>query len=271
MFRHFDSASVVKGFVGEPPKSAWVIGYPLLERIHYLLAADYDVYGNIGHQLNSRLYMDYLRAEGEFNFLVLLPRASRITTRDLWYRGAGERARQQVYGGPGTTLNADSGIAFHTDDPRRELMLKLRDRLAPALSDTLDWRHDTPPASQPALAALARLQGASLQWMPEFAVLVVSATDGRTRQYSLMRDTGHASVSNLLDEKVELLPDENALTLTRGIVGPTRMSTTASMKPRCRPSCKASGACVRRPTTVCWPRAGRCAAPTRASGPSAMP
>ena len=40
VFRHFDSASVVKGLVGEPPKTAWVIGYPLLERIHYLLVAD---------------------------------------------------------------------------------------------------------------------------------------------------------------------------------------------------------------------------------------
>lgn len=219
VFRHFDSASVVKGFVGEPPKSAWVIGYPLLERIHYLLAADYDVYGNIGHQLNSRLYMDYLRAEGEFNFLVLLPRDARVPTRDLWYRGAGQRARQQVYGGPGTTLDADSGIRFRTDDPRRELMVKLRDRLAPVLSTTLDWRRDTPRAWQSALGELAALQGASLQWLPEFAVLVVSAADGRTQQYSLMRDTGHASVSNLLDEKVELLPDENALTLTRGIVG----------------------------------------------------
>ena len=69
IFRHFDSASVVKGMVGGSPKTAWVIGYPLLERIHYLLVADYDVYGNVGHQLNSRLYMDFLRMEGEFNFL----------------------------------------------------------------------------------------------------------------------------------------------------------------------------------------------------------
>ncbi len=72
VFRHYDSASVVKGMVGESPKTAWVIGYPLLERIHYLLVANYDVYGNIGHQLNSRLYMDFLRMEGEFNFIIML-------------------------------------------------------------------------------------------------------------------------------------------------------------------------------------------------------
>ena len=37
IFRHFDSASVVQGFVGAPPKTAWVIDYPLFERIYYLL------------------------------------------------------------------------------------------------------------------------------------------------------------------------------------------------------------------------------------------
>ncbi|MCU0922989.1 MAG: fatty acid cis/trans isomerase [Burkholderiaceae bacterium] len=71
IFRHFDSASVVQGFVGAPPKTAWVIDYPLFERIFYLLVSGYDVYGNVGHQLNSRLYMDFMRMEGEFNFLVL--------------------------------------------------------------------------------------------------------------------------------------------------------------------------------------------------------
>jgi hypothetical protein len=77
VFRHFDSASVVKGLVGEPPETAWVIGYPLFERIYYLLVAGYDPYGNIGHQLNSRLYMDFLRMEGESNFLTFLPKATR--------------------------------------------------------------------------------------------------------------------------------------------------------------------------------------------------
>ena len=73
VFRHFDSASVVKGLVGQQPSTMWVIDYSLLERIHYLLVAGFDVYGNVGHQLESRLYMDFLRMEGEQNFLLLLP------------------------------------------------------------------------------------------------------------------------------------------------------------------------------------------------------
>ncbi|PMK00536.1 fatty acid cis/trans isomerase, partial [Vibrio sp. 10N.261.55.A7] len=54
IFRHFDSASVVQGLVGTPPKTAWVLDYALLERIHYLLVAGFDVYGNFGHQLITR-------------------------------------------------------------------------------------------------------------------------------------------------------------------------------------------------------------------------
>ncbi|TMP77078.1 9-hexadecenoic acid cis-trans isomerase, partial [Pseudoalteromonas phenolica] len=77
IFRHFDSATVVKGFIGQPPKTAWVLDYALFERIHYLLVAGFDVYGNIGHQLITRLYMDFLRLEGEQNFLNLLPLSHR--------------------------------------------------------------------------------------------------------------------------------------------------------------------------------------------------
>ncbi|HHQ14275.1 MAG TPA: hypothetical protein ENK16_04560, partial [Chromatiales bacterium] len=49
VFRHFDSAAVEYGFVGDYPETAWMIDYPLFERIHYLLVAGFDVYGNVGH------------------------------------------------------------------------------------------------------------------------------------------------------------------------------------------------------------------------------
>ena len=58
VYRHFDSASVHKGVLGNLPKTMWVIDYPLFERIYYALVAGFDVYGNAGHQLAVRLYMD---------------------------------------------------------------------------------------------------------------------------------------------------------------------------------------------------------------------
>ena len=45
VFRHFDSATVEQGLLGTAPKTAWLIGYSVLERIHYLLVAGYDVSG----------------------------------------------------------------------------------------------------------------------------------------------------------------------------------------------------------------------------------
>jgi hypothetical protein len=64
VFRHFDSASVSFGLLGDQPETAWVIDYPTLERIHYLLVAGFNVFCNFGHQLDTRLYMDFLRMEG---------------------------------------------------------------------------------------------------------------------------------------------------------------------------------------------------------------
>lgn len=219
VFRHFDSATVVKGFVGAPPKTAWVIGYPLLERIHYLLVANYDVYGNLGHQLNSRLYMDYLRAEGEFNFIALLPKAARIPTRDFWYRGAGQGAREQVYGGPGTTLELESGIAYKTADPQLELYGLLKARLAPVLERRYELSGHAPAALQAPLKELAAVQGAALQWLPEQALLQVDQPDGAAATFSLVRNTAHASVSHLLGERLELLPQEHTLTVVPGVLG----------------------------------------------------
>lgn len=219
VFRHFDSASVVKGFTGGTPKTAWVIGYPLLERIHYLLVANYDVYGNLGHQTNSRLYMDYLRAEGEFNFLAFLPKAQRIPVRDYWYRNVDENTRLQVYGGPATTLDLESGVRYKTQDARLELMQLLRQRLAPTASTRLLWQQRTPEALKPLLQPLSSLRGAALQWLPETTMLVVEQADGKRLNYTLLRNTAHASVTHLLGENLELLPEENTLSLLPGIVG----------------------------------------------------
>jgi hypothetical protein len=116
VFRHFDSASVHKGVLGELPKTMWVIDYPLLERIYYALVAGFDVYGTAGHQLSVRLYMDALRVEGESNFLEFLPASERKEIMQSWYKGVDLK---KVYHYP-TPMPA--GIDFSSDDPKREFM-----------------------------------------------------------------------------------------------------------------------------------------------------
>jgi len=85
IYRHFDSASVHKGVLGELPRTAWVVDYPQFERIYYTLVAGYDVFGNLSHQTNVRRYADFLRMEGELNFISFLPKNSRMKMLKSWY------------------------------------------------------------------------------------------------------------------------------------------------------------------------------------------
>jgi len=218
IFRHFDSASVVQGFVGAPPKTAWVINYPLFERIFYLLVSGYDVYGNVGHQLNSRLYMDFMRMEGEFNFLVFLPQRVRESTALFWYRGATGEAREYVYG-KNAYLDVESAVLFRSDDPQRELYQLLGRRLAPVLDQRFDLAGVDDARLRAELQSLAAVKGASLSWLPEMSVLRIDGLAGGPRHFTLLRNTAHANVAHLARETSELLPDENTLTVVPGFIG----------------------------------------------------
>ncbi|HRF73438.1 MAG TPA: fatty acid cis/trans isomerase [Accumulibacter sp.] len=218
VFRHFDNASVVKGLVGGPPKTAWVIGYGLLERIHYLLVAGYDVYGNVGHQLLSRLYMDFLRMEGEFNFIAYLPRDDRKAVRDFWYRGASQEVKDHVYGTL-ASFDVQTGIRYRTDDPQQELYSMLQSRLAPVLEHQYDLSQVADAALRKDLAALAALRGAALSWIPEVVFVRLEDPPRPPRYFTLLRNTGHRSVSSLLQEGRELLPAENTMTVVPGFIG----------------------------------------------------
>ncbi len=219
IFRHFDSATVVKGFVGDVPKTAWLIEYPLLERIHYLLVAGYDVYGNVGHQLNSRLYMDFLRMEGEFNFLTLLPAEVRIPERDYWYRGAKRSVKEYIYG-KRINFDVDSGIPFSTGDPKAELFDLLRGHLGPALDGTLNFDIGEDAFVTEQLAQLAAIQGESLNWLPESGFLTITGMPGGgNAQFTLVRNTGHSNVSHVFSEQRQILPEENTLTVVAGLLG----------------------------------------------------
>ena len=216
VFRHFDSATVVKGLVGEPPKTAWVIGYPLFERIYYLLVAGYDVYGNAGHQLNSRLYMDFLRMEGEFNFLVLLPEKARHSTAEYWYRGAPKEVTDYVYGRD-AHFNRPSGLTYRTSDPQRELYDMLSARVAPVAAKRFDLSTVADPALRRDLQALSSVRGASLAWMPEVVFLRIEQPAASPQYFSVLRNTAHKNVAHLFKE--ELLPGENTLTVVPGFLG----------------------------------------------------
>ena len=118
IYRHFDSASVHKGVLGNVPRTMWVIDYAQFERIYYNLVAGYDVFGNVSHQTNIRRYMDFLRIEGELNFLDYMPKEKRLKILQSWYIGD-DNVDNMKY------LNLDqipSKFSYKTEYPKHEFI-----------------------------------------------------------------------------------------------------------------------------------------------------
>jgi hypothetical protein len=116
IYRHFDSASVHKGVLGNLPKTMWVLDYPLLERIYYGLVAGFDVYGTAAHQLSIRRYTDALRVEGESSFLDFMPPEKRQELMQSWNKGVDLKDINYYP----SILPAK--IPFATAEPKREFM-----------------------------------------------------------------------------------------------------------------------------------------------------
>jgi hypothetical protein len=237
VFRHFDSASVVRGFVGAPPKTAWLIGYPLFERIHYLLVAGFDLHGNVGHQLNTRLYMDFLRMEGEFNFLTLLPKAVRERERDFWYREVSDDVKEFIQG-QYLNVQAETAIRYRTREPKQELYALLQKHLHPVLAHDHDLAREPDRFARQQLTRLAAVHGRAASWMPETAFVSVvdradadASRDGGGRAasgteadsagatYTVLRNSAHLNISHLFDQQKQRVPDEDTLTVVRGFLG----------------------------------------------------
>ncbi len=221
VFRHFDSSSVVKGLVGEKAQTVWLIDYPILERIHYLLVAGFDVYGNAGHQLSTRLYMDFLRMESEFNYLALLPKQSRKKLRDRWYRKADDSVKDFVYGDH-AYLNSTSAIEYPAGEaPELILNQKIKKHLSRVLSKKHDIQSSTKQAKEYSglLRGLLAIKGKAASLMPETNHLLLVKGNKPVNLYTILRNSAHANVTSPFDEESNRLPEEDYLTVLPGIVG----------------------------------------------------
>ncbi|MEH6651387.1 MAG: fatty acid cis/trans isomerase [Motiliproteus sp.] len=220
VYRHNDSATVTKGLVGAQPKTGWLIGYTLLERIHYLLVSGFDVYGNVGHQLMTRLYMDFLRMEGEANLLELLP--NDVAQRELehWYRGAESEVKQYV-DFLQDREESNYGITFTTEQPKHELFELISQRLGAKVvaPDPINRSITTVDPIIEQMQRLAQLQGTVLTSLPEQALLRVTRVGSPHRLFSLVRNVSHSNVSSLFAESYRLIDEEQTLTVVEGVVG----------------------------------------------------
>ncbi|MFS1438409.1 fatty acid cis/trans isomerase [Shewanella sp. 10N.286.48.A6] len=221
VFRHFDNASVVKGLIGEQPKTAWIISYSLLERIHYLLVAGYDVYGNFGHQLITRMYMDLLRMEGESNFLTLLPTKNRHQELADWYQDASLYLTEHLEGNI-NEFSKPTEVIYTTNDPKHELLQMLKQRVAKVTPTR--YALESTQLSDESKAHLQRinhLQGENASIFPELTYIVIEAADTSVEPqlFTLIRNSAHKNISSLFDEESNRLYKRDNVTLVNGLLG----------------------------------------------------
>jgi hypothetical protein len=235
VYRHFDSASVHKGALGDLPRTAWVIDYSQFERIYYALVAGFDVFGNLSHQVNVRRYMDYLRFEGELNFVHFMPPEARVSMMRSWYLGDGAFEDQGS-----SELLEDSGtkVEFETDDPKREFIEQVIDgHLLESTGigfDPVNYQADGVEVPMPksfetrdqvldGFRALTAPGTALIRHLTgtEANVLYVRVRDyqGKDRFISIVINRWHDNVNSLFFEKKRLDPSKDTMDFHTGQIG----------------------------------------------------
>ncbi len=233
VFRHFDNASVKRGFVGNYPKTVWVMDYAIIERSYYGLVVNFDVFGDVAHQLQTRLYFDLIRRESELNYLRFLPPDQREPIRLSWYRGLASIRMELTYFGVDTTTPTQ--VVYGSSNLQQEFADQVMHRLK-NLGGTRDpinrCKDDHCSASTPQSQhrteiqeTLRRLVGKPLReapyisFFPDLALILIKSNDGENQVYSVVRNRAHADVAFILGEDLRLEPQKDTLTIIPGIAG----------------------------------------------------
>ena len=226
MYRHFDSAFVLTGAVGGVPKTAWVLDYPIFERMYYDLVAGFDVFGNVVHQVSTRRYMNVLRIEAEDQFLRFVPAAQRQAIRAGWYRGSGVATLVDVvdplYGGPDPRIDYTDPASAKGELVRR----LLTSVLPPAVvgdREPIQWTDVSIDGAglrarfERAAREVTANPGPFVLPFPDAALLRVHPTSGDDLVYTIVRNRSHENIDFMFLEKDYLLPQEDTLHVVRGI------------------------------------------------------
>ncbi|MCP1506286.1 hypothetical protein J2Y83_002259 [Pseudomonas marginalis] len=231
IFRHFDSASVNKGLIGEVPQTLWLFDYPLLERTYYQLVVNFDVFGNVSHQAQTRLYFDLIRNGAEQNFLRLMPANSREDFLDDWYQNGGKVKLWMDY----ESIDDDkpTGLKLNETDPKRDFVNQLLARYGDlnASPDPINRcvgaycsRPSLEPVLRDAEQALSRLTSRPaaglkvIDQLPEATMLRVETRTGHREVYSLLRNRAHSNVAFMLGEASRYQPGLDTLTVYPGVL-----------------------------------------------------
>jgi hypothetical protein len=243
IYRHFDSASVHRGVIGELPRTMWVIDYPQFERIYYSLVAGYDVFGNISHQTNIRRYMDFLRLEGEINFLQYMPQEQRISMLESWYIGTDiikdmEEKSLDKYSEI-SFARTKTKINFQTEEPKQEFITKVVDEhilkstgiefdkinyfkigeKTPTMPKSIITQQEIVKAvrslTAPGTGFIKNVTGGDVNIL----LLRVIMKDGTSHVYSIIVNRWHNNVNSMFRESSTLDSSKDTLDFIPGYIG----------------------------------------------------
>ena len=230
IYRHFDSASVHKGALGDIPKNLWVIDFPLLERVYYSLVAGFDIFGNTAHQLLVRTHMDRLRIEGESNFLEFLPKKSRVDYFNSWYEGWLAQYLS-VY----IPSNNNVDIQYKTNDYKKEFVEKLFVHTN-TKKDPINFIEDgykktsIKKVYQTKQEIEESFKSFTLPNSSEFiksfnnkesnlAFIKIELNSGENLVYTLVINRWHKNVALLFDEDSRLDSKKDRINIVKGLIG----------------------------------------------------
>jgi len=234
IYRHFDSASVHKGALGKLPRTAWVIDYPQFERIYYSLVAGYDVFGNLSHQSNIRRYMDFLRMEGEANFLSYMPYEKRLDIFKSWYIGDDEIQERKNH-----VIDRKVKIKYKTKNYMSEFfenainnhILKstgikfdninyfYKDETVPTMPKEFKTKEDIKNGfrslTAPSRSFVKRMKDTNVNVI----LLRIKEFNGKDVVVSIVINKWHDNVNSMLGEHNRLNPDKDTIDFIKGSVG----------------------------------------------------
>lgn len=231
VFRHHDNASVRKGLIGDYPLTVWWMDYPLFERSYYNLVVNFDVFGNIAHQAQTRLYFDLIRNDSERNFLRLLPAKTRQKYLEQWYQGVAKLKLLTSYQEVSTIKQ--TGIDYKTDQPKREFLqhLLVNFKQINARPDAInrDSRPDSTPKDDinpesKSVTELKRIVSISAEAMPmikllpEVSFIRVFNRSGEREIYTLFRNRRHSNVAFMFAEELRYETELDTLSLYPGVL-----------------------------------------------------
>ncbi len=247
VYRHHDSATVLRGAKGQVPKTIWVLDYPIFEDIYYNLVAGYNVYGPILHQVTTRLHMDLSRINAQDLFLSFLPEEKRHFYRDQWTQKAPakelkldvlfSKVQEKALGKKIADLKPYAGVGwssrvrYQSKDEKEEFLKEVfSERLNSQVRGPVDSIHCCGPVMPNQLPSQVEAFRDAEVWFstvsgraaafavpfPDASYVRVTLENGETRAYSLIHNKEHYNVSFLFFEDARRNTSKDSLNFIHG-------------------------------------------------------